>query len=400
MEIHSLLSILIIMGQHPSSSKVYFPGLNALRFFAASVVVFSHVELMKNDLHLPYYPSNFLRDASGMAVTFFFALSGFLISFLLFKEKEQYQSIDVKKFYIRRILRVWPLYYLLVFLGFAVLPNLSVFYIPKISENIGLQMPYNLIFYLTLLPNVANLFGISVAYAGPLWSIGVEEQFYLFWPWLLKKKHRYEQLFFIIIITFIAIRNTSSFLASHLHIVKVANFFEMINILLMMTRIDCMAIGGLAALYIYQKKSWFLKYFVNRQAEALSLAAIVCIAAFGIYIPYINHDFFAIVFSLFIVNTSCNPKSLFRLEGKVWTSLGNVSYGIYMYHLVAIGIMLAAFRALGVVEFPVGINILLHLGSLLLAIAIAQLSYRLFEMPFLHLKERMTRVKSGSMSTE
>jgi peptidoglycan/LPS O-acetylase OafA/YrhL len=282
-------------------------------------------------------------------------------------------------------------------LAFAVLPILPLFHLDGMSDQVRPQMPYNLLFYLALLPNVANLLGMNVAYASQLWSIGVEEQFYLFWPWLLKNQHRYERLFFTIIIAFVLVRNVGAVGSSHLHNPTVAHALGMVNTFLLMTRIDCMAIGGLAALYVYQQKPWFAKYFINRPVEVLSLAAIVLVSALGIYIPYIHHDFFAVVFSLFIVNTSCNPKSLFCLEGKVWTSLGNVSYGIYMYHLVAIGIVLVAVRAMGITEFPLGLNITLHIGSLLLTILIAQLSYRFFETPFLHLKERMTRVQSGSM---
>ena len=388
------------MSKQYNSSKVYFPGLNALRFFAASTVVFRHVEQIKDFWHLPVYRNEFLNVATGMAVTFFFVLSGFLITFLLFKEKEDYRSIDVKKFYMRRILRVWPLYYFIVFLAFAVLPNLSAFFVPGLSNEIRTKLPYNLLFYMVLMPNVANMFQMLAVYANQLWSIGVEEQFYLFWPWLIKKRSQYSQLFYAIIIAFVLVRNGLAFGASHLHNQQLATVFGMLNGLVLMTRIDCMAIGGLVALYIYNKEQWFRKFFVNRTVEVASLALIVVLCYTGIYVPYIHHDFYAVVFSIFIVNVSCNPRSLFCLEGKVWTSLGNISYGIYMYHLVAIGSVLAIFRALHISAFPFRINLVLHLSSLLLTIVIAQLSYRYFETPFLSLKNRMTRVKSGSMTEE
>jgi peptidoglycan/LPS O-acetylase OafA/YrhL len=119
----------------PKKAKVYFPGLHGLRFFAAMMVVFSHVELMKDYHGYPnLYASNLAVYESGrMGVTLFFVLSGFLISYLLLTEKKITGSISVKKFYGRRILRIWPLYYLLVILTFIVLPRIGFFAVPNYS---------------------------------------------------------------------------------------------------------------------------------------------------------------------------------------------------------------------------------------------------------------------------
>ena len=89
-------------------TKVYFPGLHGLRFFAALMVVFSHVELMKDYHGYPnLYAANLAVYESGrMGVTLFFVLSGFLISYLLLTEKKVARTIAVKKFYQRRILRI------------------------------------------------------------------------------------------------------------------------------------------------------------------------------------------------------------------------------------------------------------------------------------------------------
>src|SRR5437867_1336539 len=103
-------------GAAKTKPKVYFPGLHGLRFFAAMMVVFSHVELMMDYHSYPnLYANNLAVYESGrMGVTLFFVLSGFLISYLLLTEKKVSGTVAVKKFYTRRILRIWPLYYLLV----------------------------------------------------------------------------------------------------------------------------------------------------------------------------------------------------------------------------------------------------------------------------------------------
>ena len=167
-------------------AKVYFPGLHGLRFFAAMMVVFSHVELMKDYHGYPnLYSSNLAIYESGrMGVTLFFVLSGFLISYLLLTERKVTGSISVKKFYGRRILRIWPLYYLLVFLTFIVLPRITFFAVPKYSALMPEYFWYTLLLYVFLLPQVALSIFEPVPFAEPLWSIGVEEQFYLVgWRW-------------------------------------------------------------------------------------------------------------------------------------------------------------------------------------------------------------------------
>src|SRR5712692_1492145 len=107
-------------------THVHFPGLNGLRFFAALAVCASHVELLKQYLG---YPSAYDRPAvyevGRLSVTFFFVLSGYLITYLLLIEKQATGTISLRDFYVRRILRIWPLYYLLMGLSFFVVPRIT-----------------------------------------------------------------------------------------------------------------------------------------------------------------------------------------------------------------------------------------------------------------------------------
>src|ERR1051326_2201548 len=117
-------------------SKVYFPGLHGLRFFAAMMVVFSHVELMKeyHGFANVYDSSQAVYESGRLGVTLFFVLSGFLISYLLLVEKKVSGTVSIRKFYSRRILRIWPLYYLLILITFLIVPRLPFFAVPKYSE--------------------------------------------------------------------------------------------------------------------------------------------------------------------------------------------------------------------------------------------------------------------------
>ena len=113
-------------------------------------------------------------------------LSGFLISYLLLTEQKVAGSISVAKFYGRRILRIWPLYYLLVLLTFVVLPPIALFAVPTYSALMPASVWWTLPLYALLLPHVALTLFPPVPFAEPLWSIGVEEQFYLLWPVFVK----------------------------------------------------------------------------------------------------------------------------------------------------------------------------------------------------------------------
>src|SRR3989338_8543857 len=104
-------------------NKVFFPNLNGLRFIAALMVIIHHIEQIKSILKMDNFstfPPVFFVGKLG--VILFFVLSGFLITYLLLQEKEVSNTISVRQFYIRRILRIWPLYYFIILLGLIIIP--------------------------------------------------------------------------------------------------------------------------------------------------------------------------------------------------------------------------------------------------------------------------------------
>lgn len=116
----------------------YFKGLNALRFFAASLVVLHHTATIgKKDGLFDLCDWGLFRNGAN-AVNFFFVLSGFLITYLLLKEHDQTGTISIKQFYLRRVRRIWPLYFLLIIIGTLLLP------LAFGLVGIDYQMPYTL----------------------------------------------------------------------------------------------------------------------------------------------------------------------------------------------------------------------------------------------------------------
>ena len=116
-----------------------------------------------------------------MGVNFFFCLSSFLITYILLKEKEKTNTISITSFWIRRILRIWPLYFLIVFFGVVILPLLSHF-ITAIKQD-RTELFYYLLFIYNFEPIIKH--SPETSNIGFLWTICVEEQFYLIWPLIL-----------------------------------------------------------------------------------------------------------------------------------------------------------------------------------------------------------------------
>lgn len=168
------------------SKTIYFPGLNGLRAIAAIAVVVHHTTLGLKEFNLDPYIFGSLQDGNprgislaGYGVSIFFVLSGFLITYLLQAEKDV-RPIDVKKFYLRRILRIWPLYYLYLIISVI---TIIIF---------GLSLDIKpLLFYLFYAANIPFIIGTTLPFISHYWSLGVEEQFYLFWPWVNKKINHY-----------------------------------------------------------------------------------------------------------------------------------------------------------------------------------------------------------------
>jgi peptidoglycan/LPS O-acetylase OafA/YrhL len=113
-------------------NNIFFGGLNELRAIAALGVIFHHLELYNHrDRLLSIYNvkisaiNYFISHLGKNCVYVFFVLSGFLITYLLLHEKEQTNKIEIRHFYLRRILRIWPLYYIIILISFCLIPSID-----------------------------------------------------------------------------------------------------------------------------------------------------------------------------------------------------------------------------------------------------------------------------------
>jgi peptidoglycan/LPS O-acetylase OafA/YrhL len=432
-----------------ANNRVYFPGLNGLRFFAAIAVMLTHIELMKKLMKniypfdhgwidiwgpwvtgvntglpvVPDYPFKTIiedpvvrwyhpifSEAGPLGVVFFFVLSGFLITYLLLAEKDRHWKINIKAFYWRRILRIWPLYFLIFVLGFLVLPLIPAFFVPYQSSAFGISpdgwsIPSDGSFwgtffcYLFIVPNLATAIYGSFPAIGQSWSIGVEEQFYLVWPLLLRKTKR---PFVVMVIFFLF------FLSVKVFIVLAGDFvtFEWWDIakkLFAMSKLECMAMGGIGAWVLYKKKDDFLKLIYH---PLIQVGAYFCIGGLLYFTPAVFqnviHLAYGVVFLIIIINVSSNPKAIFKFEHKWLNTLGRISFGIYMYHmLIIIGILSLVIHFVPKESAnALWVNLIIYSSTIGLTIVVSYLSYMYFEKRFIKKKKKYTKVISGDEAKE
>lgn len=369
--------------------KIYFPNLNGLRFIAAFLVIIHHIEQFKSISNIENYWGEipFIGIIGKLGVVLFFVLSGFLITYLLLTEEHSFKKISIRKFYVRRMLRIWPLYFLIIILAFFVLPNISIFTLPGFGKDvIYSNLLLKLFLYAIFFPNlVLSLLGI-VPYASHTWSIGTEEQYYLVWPIILKyfKKYRIILMLFIVF-SYLAFGKILS-----AHYSDILPYKNVIKAFWSSFNIDCMAIGGIFAILLFQKNK-FLKLIQNNTVFYLTITLVIFLMLKGIHIPYIHYEFYSVLFGIIILNFASNDKIKISLENRLFNYLGNISYGLYMYHPIGIVLAIAISISIGLTT-----NWLIYPLSFTLTIIIAGLSYKYFESFFLKFKDKFSIVLSGN----
>lgn len=363
-----------------SERKVYFPNLNGIRFIAAFLVFVHHLEQFKYLYKIENFWNDnpFIKIIGKLGVVLFFVLSGFLITYLLLVEEKLNNDIKIKNFYVRRILRIWPLYFLILFSGLFIIPKLNFIITPFFNHDIVNKDFFKIILlFLFMLPNLAYaIFGL-IPYVSHTWSIGTEEQFYLIWPVLLKfTKNKVRTIVFVIFFYL-----TFKFLL-YTDFLNLIPFKNLILEFWLSFNIDCMAIGALFS-YLLFSKSKLLSFLLNKFLFYCVLTLICFLIFSGVNFIFFHYEVYAILFGIIILNLSSNNSFSKILENNLFNFLGKISFGIYMYHPFAVILTINFFIYFNYIN-----NIALLFLSLAITLVLAAISFFYFEKFFLLKKNK------------
>lgn len=350
------------------SKTIHLPGLNGLRAIAALSVMWGHT--FQSDFGnwgIEGFPLPVVADG----VTLFFVISGFLITFLLLSEQEQSRSVSVPKFYMRRVLRIWPIYYL--YMAVAILVTFT-WHDP------------NIWYYCFFAANIPFILTVGILPIVHYWSIGVEEQFYLFWPWLVKLTHGKTKTLLVLSIVLCVVWLACKWgIYLTFGTTTVYRFFAV-------TRFDCMMIGAIGAI-LYFTHNKILSIIQNRLIGLVCFLVLLFSQPWASFIPApIRPQVIAVLSLICILSQLKQP--IINLENRLCDFVGKISYGIYVIHPLLI-ILLSTWYRNANIQMPRSLSInSIYCIITATTIFVAWISYRFFESPFLRLKNKFAIIHS------
>jgi len=359
-------------------SSFHIKGLDGLRFIGSIVLLTHHVEKIKLFFGIPNVRGLLFDVGIGhVSMTLFFVLSGFLISYILLNEKIKTGTVVIKNFYIKRICRIWPIYYMVLILGITVFT-----YWVQIPDTLaGIKGDYYnvVLLYFFHLSNFQIFFASSLIPLLYYWSMGVEEQFYAFWPWIIKKTNNYVKVFIVIISVKVALKLLAaiSYRILPLSLDQIV-WMKRIEHFLFLLRFEAFAFGGIAAYFFLIKKDIVLNFVFKPWVQWLNIALLVVSMPVNNFTEII-HVFYAISFAILILNMAGNPNAVFSLNYRYTDYIGKISYGIYMFQVPVLIIILNILKPYYTAENSLVWNILVYFLAYTMVLMVSVISYELME---------------------
>lgn len=358
----------------------YIKQLDSIRTFAVMLVIMSHWFMASLESIFPF---------GNLGVNIFFVLSGFLITRILLTEKVEIEGsvhksklLGIGRFMMRRSLRIFPIYYLVL---------LGLYFG---DSYIATSMPEDWKYYVLYVQNF--LFYFRQSWPGklsPFWSLAVEEQFYLIWPWLLffvNTKHIKK-----VIIIGIIVGTLSSLLFPF--IPRKADLTPILTLCCLQS----FCLGGLLSYWIIEDRGVIVKnYSLLKKMAAMSFLLYLNIKLFCPDIAYFDRLFESIITSWIIASILLNKANRFDFifSNKILISIGKVSYGIYLFHNFIPPMVKAILHFLKklatenseiyhALEFLRNDNFTFYTLSFSALLGLAYFSFYFIESPFLRLKK-------------
>ena len=371
-----------------NASPTYFQNLDVIRFFSAFMIIIFHAFYgWKDNRGFP----KFLTDDSGQLSAFgkliengmhnlvlnvevFFMISGFVITHLLLAEKEKSEKVNLGRYYIRRALRILPLYYIV--LGLTPLYN---YYYNEATPHY-----LNFIFMGGNFELIQR--GWGAATVNPLWTLCIEAQFYLIWPLLvafIPRKWLMHVFSFIILMS----------VAFRISVFHSENWWMTIY-MHTLSRIDVIAVGAIIALIYHNNKN--ISLTIPRWIRLMVYSVFLFVyftddAGYidSLFLVSVKKYFYVLVIAFALMNYLFNPTAMFAPKRQtIFHSLGKITYGTYIFNVLVVALVIKTYNANGFQNI-----FLFYLTIGVCSISVATLSYFLIERPFMNLKNNFFILK-------
>lgn len=370
-------------------NKGEFKNLDSLRGIMAMYVTVVHFYILytlnkRHEMEFTGLKTLAVVQLGQIFMTVFFVLSGFLITYILLIEKQKSNNLNFKRFYLRRAFRILPMYYLGV-ISMYLLYRKVCLGAELIHTELCAELPERAFYYFAMIPNWAHAIDKNMPHISNYWSIGAEEQFYLFWPLILYFSKNYLRTFYgmyffycLLMIGFVVVGNVI-YNNQNIVLIQFAKLFDY-------TRFGAFAFGGVIAFYfihadeqryhkihqffILKKTQWFcllLPFFVN----VIPVVQVV----------FLKHLLVIPCCAILIYNMAYNEQSILKIDHKYLNYLGKTTYSLYILNQIvidfAIKICMGAHIKGVVLIFVLTISLLLITSIL---------CYEFIEKPFMKLR--------------
>lgn len=364
--------------------KKYFGNLDALRFLAFVLVFMEHMVLtnnadIKNSPLYSFYQLHF--NLSSVGVGFFIVLSGFLITWIILEEYNNTSAFNFSFFWLRRCLRIWPLYFLMIAIGYILISLTKQFYSPNVHD----MPPAANLFTFTLNFFMANHGTEFLFFIAFLWSIGMEEQFYTLWGIVLKwGRNLFSAICILLVIASLAFRVIYLHDNSNL-------YFNSLN------WIGNFAIGSLLAYYA-MKGGKVLESLQKLSKTTISIIYILFLLNLLFYASIYSSDIMTILerflgslFFVFILfEQAFCENSLFKLDKLPKLGyLGKISYGLFCYHGLVILLFTRFINHFGWLNNSLSVFLINPLITFALTVLLSAISYEYFEKPIMRMRYKL-----------
>ncbi|MBP9837334.1 MAG: acyltransferase [Proteobacteria bacterium] len=339
-----------------NKKTAYYPALDGLRTLAVSFVILGHVV----DSSCLYRGA--VAELAKLGVQLFFVLSGFLITQILLAEELRNSKIDIKNFYFRRILRIVPAFYFLLFVVFILI-------------LLGYVTDVNWKTFIVSALFLRNIFGSSET-LGHTWSLGVEEQFYVIWPILLKYVKPHQRLIatLVLAISVMIFRDLT-------FIFNPQDYTSGIIYMRPYYRFDSLMLGCAIAIFIFNGG-------IREKVVESSSVGWMVVALLLIWSVLAKEFYFGRIFYLSVQNILCCILLLYLLKSRgilqrvfsfgLFKQSAKYSYSLYLWQQIFLFTKTPDWGMLR--EFPINIA---------LACLMAVFSYHCIEKPFLNLRDKL-----------